>query len=117
MSHPLPTAILKWYAAHQRRLPWRGARDPYRVWVSEIMLQQTQVETVIPYYQRWLERFPTAEALAAASVTEVLANWEGLGYYARARNLHRAARVVVESYGGKLPDTVEGLRALPGIGP
>jgi A/G-specific adenine glycosylase len=107
---------LTWYARHQRRLPWRGAADPYQVWVSEIMLQQTQVDTVIPYYRRWLERFPTVQALAAAPLQDVLAAWEGLGYYSRARNLHRAAQIVSGELGGALPATVEGLRALPGIG-
>lgn len=108
--------LLRWYARHARALPWRGARDPYRVWVSEIMLQQTQVETVIPYYRRWLRRFPTIRALASASLDEVLAEWEGLGYYSRARNLHRAAQKVVAEFGGRLPRDVESLRRLPGIG-
>jgi A/G-specific adenine glycosylase len=117
MPHPLSTQLVAWYAAHQRRLPWRETRDPYHIWVAEIMLQQTQVDTVIPYYQRWLKRFPTLRKLAAAPLEEVLACWEGLGYYARARHLHRAAQQVVEEAGGQLPQTVAGLRALPGIGP
>lgn len=108
--------LLTWYAAHGRRLPWRGVRDPYWVWVSEIMLQQTQVETVRPYYRRWLRRFPNVKALAAAPLQDVLAAWEGLGYYSRARNLHRAAQTVVRDYAGRLPRTVDALRALPGIG-
>jgi A/G-specific adenine glycosylase len=108
--------LLAWYARHKRALPWRGAADPYHVWVAEIMLQQTQVETVIPYYRRWLARFPTVQALAAAPQQEVLALWEGLGYYSRARNLHRAAQIVANELGGALPATVDGLRALPGIG-
>jgi A/G-specific adenine glycosylase len=108
--------LLKWYAAHQRALPWRGARNPYHVWVSEVMLQQTQVETVKPYYSRWLERFPTVEALAAAPQKEVLALWEGLGYYARARNFHRAAQSVMADYSGRIPDHVEELLKLPGVG-
>ncbi len=108
--------LLQWYAQHQRALPWRAAPDPYHIWVSEIMLQQTQVETVIPYYQRWLERFPTLAALAAASQQSVLALWEGLGYYSRARNLHRAAQQVQAELGGELPRTAAELRALPGIG-
>src|SRR5262249_29506114 len=100
---------------HKRDLPWRGA-SPYAVWVSEIMLQQTQVATVIPFFHRFLERFPTVEALAAAPIEEVLKYWAGLGYYARARNLHRAAQVVVETHGGRVPDSPEEIEALPGIG-
>jgi A/G-specific adenine glycosylase len=115
-SQAFAQALLKWYAAHQRRLPWRGVHDPYRVWVSEIMLQQTQVETVIPYYARWMARFPTVQALAAAAEQDVLALWEGLGYYARARNLWRAAQIVVTDYRGQLPSDPDTLRALPGIG-
>jgi A/G-specific adenine glycosylase len=116
MPRTIASRLLTWYARHGRRLPWRGARDPYRVWVSEIMLQQTQVETVIPYYRRWLKRFPTVRALAAASERAVLQVWEGLGYYSRARNLHRAAQQVVSAHDGRLPATPAGLRALPGIG-
>jgi A/G-specific adenine glycosylase len=116
MSSELAERLLAWYARHQRVLPWRGTADPYRIWVSEIMLQQTQVETVRPYYARWLALFPTVEALAAAPQQAVLAAWEGLGYYSRARNLHRAAQVLAAEHGGALPRTVEGLRALPGIG-
>lgn len=117
MSSPIPKLLLAWYRAGHRPLPWRSTRDPYRIWVSEIMLQQTQVETVIPYYRRWLRRFPTVRALASAPERQVLALWEGLGYYSRARNLHKAAQVVVDQYEGRLPRTVEGLLALPGIGP
>ncbi len=108
--------LLAWYRHRKRTLPWRSTRDPYAVWVAEVMLQQTRVETVIPYFERWMRRFPTVEALAAASEQEVLSLWEGLGYYSRARNLHRAARVVMERHGGKLPADVDALRALPGIG-
>ncbi len=109
--------LLRWFDRHKRDLPWRREpRDPYRVWLSEVMLQQTQVATVIPYFERWLGRFPTLEALAAASLDDVLKLWEGLGYYARARNLHAAAQIVARDYGGQLPHTVEGLMALPGIG-
>ncbi len=104
-----------WYRVHKRDLPWRGA-SPYAVWVSEIMLQQTQVMTVIPYFTRFLEHFPTVEALAAAPLEEVLKYWAGLGYYARARNLHRAAQKVVEQFGGRVPDTPEEIETLPGIG-
>jgi A/G-specific adenine glycosylase len=109
-------ALLAWYDAHRRDLPWRGEGDPYRVWLSEVMLQQTRVETVRPYYARWLERFPTAEALAAAEVDEVLKAWEGLGYYARARNFHRAVREVAARHGGRVPDDPDAFRALPGVG-
>jgi A/G-specific adenine glycosylase len=108
--------LLEWYDRCRRRLPWRDHPDPYRVWISEIMLQQTQVDTVIPYYHRFLDRFPTVEALAAAPLDEVLKVWENLGYYARARNLHGAAQVIVEKFNGKIPDTREALIALPGIG-
>jgi len=111
------TLLLRWAWRNLRELPWRvEPRDPYRVWVSEIMLQQTQVATVIPYFQRFMERFPTVQALAEAPLDDVLKLWEGLGYYSRARNLHRAAQKVVNELGGQLPDTVEGLGQLPGIG-
>jgi len=115
-EHFVP-ALLTWYAEHARPLPWRSTPDPYRVWVSEIMLQQTRVEAVIPYYERWMRRFPTTQALAAASQQEVLSIWEGLGYYSRARSLHRAAQIVVAEYGGELPADIRRLRELPGIGP
>ena len=108
--------LLQWYAVNARRLPWRDHPDPYAVWVSEIMLQQTRVETVIPYFQRWLERFPTIPALASATQQDVLAAWEGLGYYSRARNLHRAAQLIVARYRGELPRDLQALRGLPGIG-
>ena len=108
--------LLHWYATNARRLPWRGHPDPYAVWVSEIMLQQTRGETVIPYFQYWMERFPTIPALAAATQQDVLAVWEGLGYYSRARNLHRAAQVVITDYDGELPCDMRALRSLPGIG-
>ncbi len=109
--------LLRWAARHLRDLPWRvEPRDPYRVWISEIMLQQTQVVTVIPYFQRFMERFPTVQALAAAPLDDVLKFWEGLGYYARARHLHRAARKIMTEFGGQLPDTIEELRKLPGVG-
>src|SRR6266404_3812291 len=108
--------LLRWYRRQHRQLPWRATRDPYRIWVSEVMLQQTRVDTVLPYYARWLRAFPTIRALAQARADRVLKLWEGLGYYSRARNLHRAAQTVVREYGGKLPRTAEGLRQLPGIG-
>jgi A/G-specific adenine glycosylase len=106
----------RWYRRHHRKLPWRATSDPYRVWVSEIMLQQTRVETVRPYYTRWLRAFPTIQKLARASDDRVLKLWEGLGYYSRARNLHRAAQAVVRQHHGQLPRTVDGLLTLPGIG-
>ena len=124
----LADTLLDWYASHARRLPWRvqdssgvnadstSGDIPYKVWVSEIMLQQTRVETVIPYYTKWIERFPTIAVLADVSQQEVLAAWEGLGYYARARNLHRAAQQVMKEYDGALPAETQALRKLPGIG-
>ncbi|MCA9738487.1 MAG: A/G-specific adenine glycosylase, partial [Gemmatimonadetes bacterium] len=105
-----------WYDRARRDLPWRRTSDPYRVWVSEVMLQQTRVETVIPYYERWLERFPTVSALATADLDDVLPLWKGLGYYSRARNLHRAAQAVLERHGGEVPAEPDALRALPGVG-
>ena len=108
--------ILQWYEDHGRKLPWRGHPDPYAVWVSEIMLQQTRVETVIPYFERWMIRFPSITDLANATEGEVLSLWEGLGYYSRARNLHKAARLVVNGHGGELPRDLPSLRKLPGIG-
>jgi A/G-specific adenine glycosylase len=108
--------LLAWYQRHRRDLPWRRTRDPYAIWVAEIMLQQTRVETVIDYYERFLVRFPTLEALADAPLDDVLKAWEGLGYYARARNLHKAARLVIYDLGGHLPPTPEALLLLPGIG-
>jgi A/G-specific adenine glycosylase len=109
--------LLDHYDVHRRELPWRGESDPYRVWVSEVMLQQTRVQTVIPYYRRWMERFPDVGALAVADEDDVLEAWEGLGYYSRARNLQKAARTIRERHGGSLPDSVEALREIPGFGP
>ncbi len=109
-------ALVGWYERHQRKLPWRETRDPYSIWVSEVMLQQTQVKTAIPYYYRFLEKFPHTRALAGADTESVLKAWEGLGYYARARNLLRAARVVEESHGGLVPSEYEPFRELPGVG-
>ena len=108
--------LLRWYDARRRELPWRRTREPYRIWVSEVMLQQTRAETVIPYYKHFLQRFPTIAALAAAETEEVLSLWSGLGYYRRARQLHRAARMLVEE-GGEIPRSVDALRRLPGVGP
>lgn len=109
-------ALLDWYAANARDLPWRHTSDPYCIWISEIMLQQTRVEAVKPYYERFLNAFPTVRDLAAAPEEKLLKLWEGLGYYSRARNLQKAARVIVEQYGGKMPADEEQLRGLPGIG-
>jgi A/G-specific adenine glycosylase len=110
-------ALLEWFDAHGRKdLPWQRDPTPYRVWVSEIMLQQTQVQTVIPFYERFMARFPDVRALAGAPLDDVLSLWAGLGYYARARNLHAAAVRVCRDHGGRFPDAIEGLAALPGIG-
>lgn len=111
------TRLVKWQQQHGRHdLPWQGTRDAYRIWLSEIMLQQTQVTAVIPYYARFLASFPTVAALAAADEDAVMQHWAGLGYYARARNLHRAARQIVEQHGGEFPSSLEDIHALPGIG-
>ena len=117
---PLAGSALKrlsaWYQAHKRSLPWRNDRDPYKIWVSEIMLQQTQVETVRPYFERFIHRFPTASALAAAEEQTVLKLWEGLGYYRRARNMHAAAKRIRDEHGGKFPQLLADAMKLPGIG-
>ena len=109
-------ALLRWYRKHRRDLPWRRTRDPYAIWVSEIMLQQTRVETVIPFYLRFLDRFPTPAALARARESDVLAAWSGLGYYRRARNLHAGAALVGREHGGEVPRSLQSLQSLPGIG-
>ena len=109
-------ALLRWYDAHKRALPWRETRDPYAIWVSEIMLQQTRVETVIPYWTRFLERFPTTHDLAAADEDDVLSMWSGLGYYRRARLLHAGVKEVVARYDGAVPEDAEARRGLPGVG-
>jgi A/G-specific adenine glycosylase len=110
-------ALLGWYDRHKRSLPWRETRDPYAIWISETMLQQTRVETVIPYWRRFLELFPDVQSLADASQEEVYSAWTGLGYYSRARNLQAAARQIVDEHSGRLPDDAEALRGLKGIGP
>jgi len=110
-------ALLDWYGVNARDLPWRFCQTPYRTWISEIMLQQTQVDTVIPYFERWMDRFPEIKVLAMADIEEVLKIWEGLGYYRRAHNLHQAARKMVAEWKGELPKTHEALIQLPGIGP
>ena len=108
--------LLRWYDAHARILPWRETPEPYAIWISEIMLQQTRVEAVKPYFDRWMKAFPDLASLAAASEPEVLKLWEGLGYYSRARNLRKTAMLIMEQYGGRLPSSFEELRRLPGIG-
>ena len=108
--------LLLWHDGHARELPWCGEKDPYRIWISEIMLQQTRTETVAGYYHAFLADFPDVFSLAEAGEEQVFKKWEGLGYYSRARNLHKAAKMIVSEYGGRLPDTAEGLLALPGIG-
>ena len=108
--------LLSWYESNARSLPWRGYSDPYAVWISEIMLQQTRVETVIPYFLRWMERFPSVLVLAASSEQDALNAWEGLGYYSRARSILKAARMIVEQYSGNLPQSREDLQKLPGLG-
>ncbi len=114
---PFARALLDWYDAHKRDLPWRRrAADPYAVWVSEIMLQQTTVAAVVPFYERWMARFPDLQTLAAAPLDDALKLWAGLGYYARARNLHKGAQTVMQMHGGRVPSDPKELRALPGIG-
>lgn len=110
------TNLVAWYRVNQRALPWRETSNPYHIWVSEVMLQQTQVNTVIGYYRNFLDQFPTVETLAAAKQQAVLKCWEGLGYYARARNLHRAARIVTDEHRGRVPDDYAAFRQLPGVG-
>jgi A/G-specific adenine glycosylase len=109
-------ALLRWYGRNARDLPWRRTRDPYRIWLAEVLLQQTRVETTLPYYQRFVERFPTVHALAGAKLDEVLRLWAGLGYYTRARNLHKAARIIAIECGGAFPQSAEALQRLPGVG-
>src|SRR5438270_5825850 len=109
--------VVAWQRAHGRsHLPWQASRDPYRIWLSEIMLQQTQVATVIPYFERFIARFPDIGALARARLDSVLHLWTGLGYYARARNLHKAAKLILRTHAGKFPRAIEAVEELPGIG-
>lgn len=108
--------LLAWYRRNQRPLPWRKTSDPYRIWISEIMLQQTRVDTVIPYYHRFLKAFPAVSSLARTPLQDVLKVWENLGYYSRARNIHAAARMIVEKFDGQVPDNLEAIKKLPGIG-
>ncbi len=113
----LQKKLLHWYSQNKRDLPWRKTSDPYKIWVSEIMLQQTQVKTVIPYYQKWIAVFPTLTSLASAPLSKVLKFWAGLGYYRRARMLHQGAQKVVKEFKGKVPHSLEALRKIPGVGP
>ena len=115
-ARSIQDALLRWWDADHADLPWRRSQDPYAIWVSEIMLQQTQIATVIPYFERWMARFPTVHALAEASLDDVLKLWEGLGYYSRARNLHAAANMVMQDWNGRLPRTAADLMKLKGIG-
>jgi A/G-specific adenine glycosylase len=110
-------SLTDWYHKNYRRLPWRETSDPYKIWISEIMLQQTTVNAVIPYYQRWLERFPTIKHVAKAPLQKILKIWQGLGYYQRAKNIHKCANMVCQEYKGKIPSTAEELKKLPGFGP
>src|SRR5436190_20222920 len=112
----LVPALLTWFKTNARDLPWRCTRDPYAIWISEIMLQQTQVQTVIPYWRRWMRELPTVQSLARARPEKVLKLWEGLGYYTRARNLQKAARIIVDRHGGRFPERFDEVLALPGIG-
>jgi len=117
MSSSLASLLLDWYATHARKLPWRIKPTPYSVWISEIMLQQTRVDTMSRYFKSWMERFPSISTLADATLREVLSIWEGLGYYSRARNLHKTATLLISDYNGKLPGSYSELIKLPGIGP
>ncbi len=114
LSSSFQDKLLRWYRRHARKLPWRQTRDPYRIWVSEVMLQQTRVAAAIPYFERFIERFPDVESLARAPEEELLRAWSGLGYYSRARNLQRAAKLIAER--GSIPNDYDALRELPGIG-
>ncbi|MFH2063828.1 MAG: A/G-specific adenine glycosylase [Pseudomonadota bacterium] len=120
MKKSIPSQIrnnlLQWYWKNDRNLPWRQTKDPYRVWISEVMLQQTRIEAVIPYFMRFIERFPDLKSLAESDLQSVLKLWEGLGYYARARNMHKAAKIICDQYQGRLPETRDELLLLPGVG-
>ncbi|MGB2894642.1 MAG: A/G-specific adenine glycosylase [Anaerolineales bacterium] len=116
MNATLPEKLLGWYREHGRDLPWRRSKDPYSIWISEIMLQQTRVDTVIPYYSRWMEQFPDIRSLARATADDVLSQWEGLGYYQRAHNLRKAAQLTLDEYHAAIPDQIADLKRLPGVG-
>ena len=108
--------LIQWYLLNQRSLPFRDSRNPYHIWISEIMAQQTQIDTMIPYYLRWIEQFPTIESVALAQESEILKAWEGLGYYRRARFIHAAAKRIIKEFGSIFPDNYDDIRSLPGIG-
>ncbi len=110
-------SLLVWFKKNARDLPWRRTKDPYKIWISEVMLQQTTVNAVIPYYERWVKEFPSVQAVARAPIQRILKSWQGLGYYSRARNLHRAAKTICGEFGGRIPADAEALRTLPGFGP
>ena len=112
-----PRRLIRWYLRCGRDLPWRRTRDPYQIWISEVMLQQTTVQAVIPYYEEWVRRYPDIPSVARARPEEILRSWQGLGYYQRARNIHQAARLICERHQGELPREAEALRQLPGFGP
>lgn len=116
-SHDFSSQLIQWFKKNKRSLPWRETTDPYKIWVSEVMLQQTTVNTVIPYYKKWVRRFPTVRSLARARLKTVLKLWQGLGYYNRARNLHAASKFLVKNFDAKIPSTKEALGSLPGLGP
>lgn len=116
-NHPLAEKLVNWYAQCKRALPWRDNPLPYMVWVAEIMAQQTRLETMLPFFDRWMKKYPDLRSLSEGKIQDVLKLWEGLGYYQRARNLHKAARMIMNDYGGKIPDRIDLLRKLPGIGP
>ena len=113
----LAQRLLLWYQSHHRQLPWRDSRDPYRIWISEIMLQQTTVQTVVPYFEKWMIRFPDIETLSKASQQDVLKAWQGLGYYQRVKNIHKTSRIVMERFEGRIPSDYQDLREMPGFGP
>jgi len=114
--HRMQKYLIRWYSKYHRQLPWRETNNPYHIWVSEVMLQQTQVKTVLPFYRNFLGRFPELKTLAEADMQEVLKIWEGLGYYARAHNLHKGAKMVIQEYGGLIPDNMKEFRKIPGVG-
>jgi len=109
--------LLAWYHQNARDLPWRRTRDPYKIWISEVMLQQTTVQAVIPYFEKWIKLYPTVVAVAETPIEEILNTWQGLGYYQRARNIHKAAQVICATHKGQLPNQPEELKSLPGFGP
>ncbi len=109
--------LLRWYQSHHRKLPWRETRDPYKIWISEIMLQQTTVQAVLPYYKKWIQLFPDIQTLSQTPIQKVLKVWEGLGYYQRAKNLHRASKIILKKYQGYIPEDYQSLHLLPGFGP